>query len=257
MRSPALVALVALAAWLLSGCGVAVTAEVTVAAGGGGDVAVRIVLDEAAVSALDELDVDPTAEAEGAAAADPAWEVARAVPDGGGLEVLLSRSLDDARDAPAVLDDLVAGLTDADPALLVDLDLDVDPDGAVVADGEAGLRGPGRPVATRDDEPVGPDPDELTAALADVVDAGLVLRVPGPVRTSDAEVVDTSPGAGSTVRWELPVGEVRQVQLVADAPRWTDRPEVRVVAVAAAALLVVLLLVWLWRRRRRRRRVFS
>jgi hypothetical protein len=231
---------------VLTGCRLDVTAELTIARDGRTEAAIELAVDEATLAELDALGVDPTAELTAAARQAPGWEVIRERPEDGGLAVRLVRPSADAAAAAAAFRELTAGLVDDDPALVVDVEVEVDPDGAVRLEGEAGFRPPATPGATIDGEPVGPDATELAALTAEAVTARLVVRVPGPFVEHDADEVD-----GRTATWELPVGEPRPIRAVAAAP--TGPPTWVLVAVAATLLVVALAAItWWWVRRRRR-----
>ena len=246
---PALVCLLA-----LTGCRLDVTGELLVSRDGSGQAGLELQLDAEAVARLDELAVDPFAELTAAAVTAEDWEVTRTASDDGGLGVRLVTEAGDPDALTATFDELVADLADQDPALLVDLDLDVDDDGAAVLTGTAELRPPATAGARRDGEPVGPEGDELAALVADAVEARLVVGLPGPVVDHDADTV-TGGGmfglrGGQRLTWDVPVGEPRTINARSDAPA-----PVRPVVIAGgigAAVVIVGLLVWWWRRRRSR-----
>jgi hypothetical protein len=235
-----LVALAVLAA-LLAGCRLGVSAEVEVARDGSGTVALVVALDEDLLEELDALTVDPAAELSAAAAADPAWALERRTDDDGGLTLRLQREAADPDELTGALRDLTVGLRDEDPALVVDLDLEVDEDGAATLSGTLELRPPIGPGVVVD--------ETEAAALAELaessVDASLVVGFPGAVTASDADRVE-----GSTATWEVAPGEPRPVEARAAAP--TAWPVETVVAVLAGVLLVasVVVLVVVVRRRR-------
>ncbi|MEX0836580.1 MAG: hypothetical protein WD010_10840, partial [Nitriliruptor sp.] len=120
------------------------------------------------------------------------------------------------------------GLTDTDPALAVDLDLEVDDEGAAQLDGTVQLR-----------TPIGPGllTDEVTEAdlaelAARTVDAALVVTLPGPVTDHDADEID-----GSTLTWRVAPGDPRPVTAASAAPEGLT-PE-QVAALVGGALVLV------------------
>jgi hypothetical protein len=243
--SPVRATLFAVVVVLLAGCRLDVTGELTITRDGRADATVELAVDEATLAELDALGVDPTAELTAAASQAPGWEVTRERPEDGGLAVRLSRPSADAEAAADAFRALTAGLTDDDPALVVDVEVEVDDEGAVTLAGVAGFRPPATPGASIDGEPIGPYEDELAALTAEAVTARLVVRVPGTFVEHDADEID-----GRTAVWELAVGEPRPIRAVAAAP--TGPPAGLVVAVAAALLVVALAaLTWWWVRRRR------
>jgi hypothetical protein len=243
--SPVRVVLFAVLVVLLAGCRLDVTGELTIARDGRADATVELAVDESTLAELDALGVDPTAELTAAVSQAPGWEVTRERPEDGGLAIRLTRPSVDAAAAADAFRELTAGLTDDDPALVVDLEVEVDDEGAVQLQGTAGFRPPATAGASIDGDPVGPDEDELAALTAEAVTARLVVRVPGTFVEHDADEID-----GRTAVWELAVGEPRPIRAVAAAP--TGPPAGLVVAVAAALLVVALAaLTWWWVRRRR------
>jgi hypothetical protein len=228
---------------LLAGCELGVTTAVEVDRDGGGTVALALAADPELLAELDELAVDPTAEIEAAVAATDGWRVERRV-DHDGLRVTLSRSVASPDELTATLRELSAGLASEDPALELDLDLDVAADGASALAGTAGLRAPAGPGVLGD--PQLPDAGTMQQLTAAAVEPLLEVTLPGPVTEHDGDDLE-----GRTVRWQLPVGEQRTVGAAATAPSW---PSAELVAAGVAGGLVVLsaatLTVTLLRRRR-------
>jgi hypothetical protein len=228
---------------LLSGCRFDVAADLTIARDGGAAVGLELRVDPEALTRLDDLGVDPTAELAAAAGQVPDWEVTRTADEDGSLTVRLTRSTLDAASAAAALRELSAGLVEADPALVIDLDIEVDEDTAVRLDGTAQLRPPATAGVTVDGEPLGPDADTLARMTADAVDARFSVTVPGELQQHDADTVD-----GRTATWYLEAGEARRIHATASAPTDTTR-WLLAGGAAVLLLLVVGLLVW-WSRRR-------
>jgi hypothetical protein len=241
---PRPVALLALLAVLLAGCRLGVRAELDVARDGTGTAGVVLHLDAALLAELDELGVDPTAELSAAAAGVPSWQLSRRGADDGSLTVSLVREASTPDGLTAAFAELTEGLAETDPALLIDLELDVDDAGAATVSGTALLRPPAGPGLLLD------DPAEQAAFTEEVegaVDASLVISLPGPIERHDADEVDAS-----TLTWQLPVGEQRTVSAASGPPPWWAGTGWLIPA--AVLLLVVSLaaLVWVVVRRRAR-----
>jgi hypothetical protein len=203
-----------------------------------GRVAVAVVLraDPAALETLDGLGVDPTAEL-AAVGEVPGWTVTRTTDPDGGLQVRMEHERTDPATATAAMRELRAGLAAGDPALLVDLDLDVDEAGAADLSGRVQLRPAATPGATLDGEPLGPTGEELASLTAQAVEASLQVRFAGRVVDHDADAAD-----GGVLRWTVPVGEDRTVHARAAAPtRWRAwaLPATAGVALLLAAALTV------------------
>jgi hypothetical protein len=241
-RAPLLLLLAV--ALLVSGCRFDVAADLTISRDGAARATLELRADPEALTRLDVLEVDPTAELAAAAGQVPDWEVTRVTGEDGSLTVRLTRSTSDAASAADALRELGAGLADGDPALLLDLDIDVGEDGAVRLDGTAELRPPATAGVTVDGEPVGPDAGALARLTAEAVDASFSVTVPGELLQHDADTVD-----GRTATWILEAGEARRIQATASAP--TDTTLWLLAGGAAALLLLAVgVLVWWWRRRR-------
>jgi hypothetical protein len=164
---------------------------------GSGSAGVELYLDEALVRELDELGVDPAAELAAVTAEDPDWRLEREARDGG-LALRAVRA--DADDPAAALAELSEGLTDDDPGLFIDLDVDVDQEGRVEVQGSARLQGPVAPGVVDDaGEPLGPDAGRLRELTAAHVAGEVEVTLPGRVVAHDADQAD-----GSTMRWSLP-----------------------------------------------------
>lgn len=234
MLRPRSVALLVVLAVFLAGCRLGVRAEVEVERDGSGTAAVALHLDAALLDELDELGVDPTAELTAAAASVPSWELTRRRAEDGSLTVVLARGVRTPGGLSDAFTELTDGLAGSDPALLIDLEVEVDEGGASTVSGTAMLRPPAGPGLLLD------DPAEQAAFTDEVeraVDASLVVTLPGPIERHDADEVD-----GSTLTWQLPVGQQRDVSAVADPPPWWTGTGW---LVPGAALLLVLSLATL------------
>lgn len=121
------------AALVLAGCRLDVTAGLEVDRDGSGTAGLTVAVDRELLAELDALAVDPTADLEAVVAAqDPAdgWRVERRAGEDGGLVVAVSRPAATPDELTDALRDLAAGLSPQDPALVADLDLEVAADGA-------------------------------------------------------------------------------------------------------------------------------
>jgi hypothetical protein len=240
---PRPVALLALLAVLLAGCRLGIGAEVEVERDGSGTAAVAFDLDPELLDELDELGVDPTAELTAAASQVPEWDLIRTVDEDGSLQVTLTREAVDPDALTEAFEELTAGLTDDDPALLVDLDLAVDDEGAATLSGSAQLRPPVGPGVVLDDEAAA---TEFDARVAEAVDAVLTVTLPGPIEDDDADEVD-----GSTLTWRLPVGQERSVMATSAPPPWWSGTWLLVPGAALLIVLSLAALAWVVVRRRR------
>lgn len=200
---------------LLTGCRLDLSAEAVVDADGGGTVAIGAGFDAALLDELDALGVDPTAELEAAAASTAGWEAVRRLRDDGGLEVVATREVADVADIGGAFRELSAGLVDADPALLIDIEVTTDDDGGAQVLGTARLQPPATAGIRLDGVEVGPEATELAAIVARSVDAQLRIRFPGAVVDHDGARVEDR-----TVVWELPPGDAVPVRARAAAPGW-------------------------------------
>jgi hypothetical protein len=184
---------------LLAACELETRAVLDVQRDGSGSAGVELHLDEELVRELDELGVDPAAELAAVTAADPAWQLERGTRDGG---LVLRAVREDAEDPAAALAELSEGLTEDDPGLFIDLDVDVDEEGRIEVRGSARLQGPAAPGAVDDaGEPLGPDAGQLRELTAAHATGEIEVTLPGRVVGHDADQAD-----GSTMRWSLPPG---------------------------------------------------
>jgi hypothetical protein len=95
----------------------------------------------------------------------------------------------------------------------LDLDIELGRRGEVDVTGTATVSPPRTTGVLLDGVPLGPADAELAALTAAAVRAVLVIAVPGRVVAHDADRID-----GRRLEWDVPVGSVRSVTLVADAP---------------------------------------
>jgi len=231
--------LLALAALLplLAGCRVGVTADATIDARGGGELAVRVRIDGATLRELDALGIDPGLEV--AAALDPAsgWRSSREVDADGGLVLTHQHAFRDGAELSALFAALAAEVAPDDPALRLDVRVATDRRGAVALVGRAGLSPPGTAGLLVDGVPVGPAGAELAAATAAAVQGTLRVAVPGPVLGHDGDRA-----SGGVVEWDLPVGSQRPVRLESGPAGWWRLlplgPLLGVLAGAGGAMLI-------------------
>jgi hypothetical protein len=239
-------ALVAALALLLTGCRLDLTASAAVSRDGSGTAAVEFLLDEALLDELDAIGVDPTVELEAAAVEAEGWTLERRAVDEG-LIVALRHDVADAAGFGDAFRSLGQGLSDADPALLIDVEVGIDDEGASTVAGTVAFRPPATAGASLDGEPIGPDASRLAELTRETVVARLVVTLPGAIEQHDADAQD-----GRTVSWVVPVGEQRSVAARAAAPTLLDAIDLRWALPALVLVLAtVLVLVTSLRRRRR------
>lgn len=248
-RRPGILVLAVLAL-VASGCRLAVTTEVDVAADGAADLALQLRLDGSLLAELDRLGVDPTLDVDAALAGDDGWRRDRRIDDDGGLVLRFTRRAADPQELSSLLADLADGVPADAPALELDLAVVPGARGAMTIEGRAGVRPPTTIGARRDGVPVGPAGPALAALVDEVVEATLVMTLPGPVLEHDADRVD-----GRTLTWELPVGPGRSIRAVGGpAPWWSVLTRVpREAAAALTVLATAAALVVVGRRARARR----
>lgn len=232
--------LLGLAALVVAGCELSTAATLEVQRDGSGRAGLTFHLDAALVDELDGLGIDPTAELTAIVAAEEDWTLQRRQRESG-VEITVSRQADDPAALTEVLREVTAGLSAQDPAVEADLDLDVADDGSARLEGQVTMRAPAGPGVLDDPEL---DAEAMEDLVAEHVRAELQVTLPAPPERSDADHVD-----GSTLRWEVPVGEA--VQVSASSPP----PGVAVAEVGLVVGAVVLLgatvggVLWGWRRK--------
>ncbi len=232
-----------LTAVLLAGCRLDLAAVADLETDGSGTLALTIRLDDALLTELDGLAIDPTLEVTALARELDGWELERTVDEQAAITVTLSRTFDDPAEVGDAFRALAGGLAPEDPALLVDVDLAVDDQGGARLAGEVGFRPPATGGAQIDGEVLGPDAAELAALTADVVRPQLTVTLPGPVEDHDADRLE-----GRTVSWAVPIGETRTVAATSMPPGIHEQPWVWATVVG---VLLVLGVTWLALRRRR------
>lgn len=244
MRHRRTLAALAAIAVLATGCKLDLTLDVRLMEDGAAQVALLADVDAALLAELDGLGVDPTAELV-AAAADSGWEIDRRPRDDGGVTIALTRALAEAAEVGPALRELGAGLDDVDPALLVDLEADVDAADGARVEGTALLRPPSSAGMRLDGLAVGPDAEALAALTEEALDAQLRIEVPG-------SVLDRRGGRmeGRTAVWELPVGVPVEIGLQSAAPAWWQRTWVLWASGGAGGLVLIAIVAAVLRRRR-------
>lgn len=231
--------LVALVAVLATSCQLSLATDVAVDPDGSGTLEVAVAVDDELGRLLADAGVDLTlglAEADAAAAGWELEEVAR----GDGREVRLRTSFDEPSELGRMVEELHAGLDAEDPAILDDVELRRDEEGATTFTARAGLALPTTPGATGTG--VTFDADDLADVLArdggSAVRYDLRLTLPGRPLDHDADA-----RRGRTLTWSLPIGELREVRATAAPPSdrtWLLVGATFVVSAAAAAVVVVL-----------------
>lgn len=250
-----------LLALAVAGCRLEVVGTVHVHADGAADAALVLAFDAELLAQLGELGVDPLAQVE-AALAGSAWQLASETPSVGTLTLRAQREVA-AHEVGDLLRELTSALSPTDPALLVDIDVTVDDAGVAVA-GAAGLRPPATAGAVLDGQPIGPAGADMRALVESGVRAALTLTLPGQLVEHDADHRTGDRHVGTTLTWELPVGDLRPVTARAVPPGEADvglgvvvgyvwaSTASRVILGAASIGLVAV--VWLLVRERRLRR---
>jgi hypothetical protein len=246
-RTPAghlgVLAVLACAAVLLAGCRLDLLADAVLEADGSGSVAIEATFDDELLAELEELGVDPTVELEATAAAE-GWRTSRTATDAGGLRVTLARDVATPDELGATLRELSDGLRDEDPALLVDIEVAVDDEGAATLEGTGRFRVPATAGATLDGEPVGPSDDELASIVDRAVVSVFRVTLPGTITTHDGDQLQ-----GRTVSWELTPAP-RTIAARSAPPGFLATLDLPLVLAGVAVVLLLLggVLVWSWRR---------
>lgn len=235
-----MLALVSLAA---VGCRLDLTAGAQLDGNGTGTATLAIRMDDALLTELDELAIDPTIEITAAAGEADGWTLERTVDDEQAITVLLRADVTDPAALGDAFRDLTSGLDADDPGLFVDIEVAMDADGAAAMDGTVSFRAPSTAGVVVDGEPFGPDADALQALTADTVMPRLELTLPGTVVAHDGDQLD-----GRTVAWDVPIDEVRNVSAASESPAIYQEPWAWVAI--TGSLVVVGAVVLLLRRRR-------
>lgn len=228
------------------GCRLDLTAGAELHGNGTGAATLAIRMDDALLTELDELAIDPTIEITAAAGEADGWTIERTVDDEDAITILLATEVTDPAELGEVFRDLTSGLGEDDPGLFVDIEVVMTADGAATMDGTVAFRAPRTAGVLVDGEPFGPDADGLQALTAEVVVPRLELTLPGSVVAHDGDALD-----GRTVAWDVPIDEVRNVSAVAESPAIYQ--EAWVWLAVSGALIVLGTLVLMLRRRRRAR----
>ncbi|MFO7778683.1 MAG: hypothetical protein R6V28_10040 [Nitriliruptoraceae bacterium] len=240
--------LLAVCVVVLTGCRLDVVAPITLHADGTSTAGLTARFDPRLLAELDALGVDPTAELSAAVAAEEAWSLTRTRDEDGALTVAVRRDVPDDAELAATYAALSSGLAAEDPALELALEVDRDEQGGVRLSGTGSFRPPLGVGLEVDGAAVGEDAEALAAMMAEAVEVGLEVRMPGVVTAHDGVAMDAS-----TVRVDLEPGVERRFAIRSDpAPWWASLP------IGPAALLVgvgltavVLGLVAVFARRRR------
>lgn len=235
--------IVALLALLTSACQLSLATDIGVEADGSGSLELAVAVDEELAQLLDDAGADLTLGLDDAEAAAPDWEVEE-VEDVAGRELRFRATFDEPAELAALVDELHADLGPEDPAILRDVELEVDAEGRVDFAAEAGLALPTTTGATGDG--VTFDAEDLTALIeregGRVARYDLRLELPGRPRAHDADARE-----GRTLTWSLPVGEMRSVRATSEPP--ADRTWLLVGASFLVSGVAALLAVVALRRR--------
>lgn len=235
--------LLAIGMVLLSGCRLDVVAGADVAADGSATVSLSLRMDDALLDELDELAIDPSVEIQALATELEDWSLDRSVDDEQAVTLTLSREVDDPAEIGGAFRGLADGLASRDPALLLDVDVQVDDEGAATVSGGAAFRPPASAGAELDGEPLGPEADELAELTETALYPRLELTLPGQIQEHDADQVD-----GRTLTWEVPIGTTRELSATSEPPGLLETTWLWV-AIGGGVVLLLGLIVWLVRRR--------
>lgn len=236
----------------LAGCRLGVREEVAVAADGSGSLALTFELDPELAGLLEDAGVEleddlPAVEADG-------WEVGSEVLEDGTERVRIATGFADPAELRARVEELHGGLDEDDPALLRDVELEVDERGAASFAAQAGLELPDTAGASGTGVAVtGEDLERIVAEGGeDVLTVELAVTLPGRPTTHDADVV-----SGRTMSWRIEPGTLVAVSAASAPPTVLDRyGDLAMVGAGVAATLILLAWGLLEARRRRRRRMF-
>lgn len=234
---PRLLGVLVLLAVLTSACQLSLATDIGIGADGAGTLEVAVAIDDELRQLLDDAGVDLTLGLAEADAAASDWEVEE-VARGDGREVRLRTTFAEPAELGRRVEELHAGLDEADPAVLADVALEVDEEGRVLFTADAGLRLPTTTGATGDG--VTFDADDLDALLEREGGAAarydLRLTLPGRPVAHDADA-----RRGRTLTWTLPIGEMRTIRASSEPPSdrtWILVGATFVVSAAAATVLV-------------------
>ncbi|MBW3659710.1 MAG: hypothetical protein KY457_13810 [Actinobacteria bacterium] len=235
-----------LLAVLASACQLSLATDIGVAADGSGTLEVAVAIDDELGRLLDDAGVDLTLGLAEADAAASDWELEE-VERGEGREVRLRTTFDEPAELGRRVEELHAGLSDADPAVLSDIELEVDEEGRARFTGEAGLRLPTTAGATGDGVTFdGEDLAELVEREGGAA-ARYDLRLTLPGRPIDH---DADARRGRTLTWSLPIGDMQPVRATSEPP--SDRTWLLVGATFLVSAVATTVLVAGTRRRGRR-----
>ncbi|MFO7961371.1 MAG: hypothetical protein R6U94_10535 [Nitriliruptoraceae bacterium] len=240
--------LLAVSVVVLSGCRLDVVAPITLHADGTSTAGVSARFDPRMLAELDALGVDPTAELSAAVAAEEAWSLTRTRDEDGALTVAIRREVADDAELAATYAALSSGLAAGDPALELALEVDRDEEGGVTLSGTGHFRPPLGTGLEVDGVPVGEDAEALAALVAEAVEVGIEVRMPGVVAAHDGVALDRS-----TVRVDLEPGVERRFSIRSDPPPWWDSlpvgPAVLLAGVGLSAVVLGIVVLLVRRRR--------
>lgn len=237
-----MLAVLALVSLAVVGCRLELTAGAQLEGNGTGAATLAIRLDDALLTELDELAIDPTIEITAAAGEADGWTLERTVDDEQAITLLLVAEVTDPAALGDAFRDLASGLAEDDPGLFVDIEVAMNADGAAAMDGTVSFRAPSTAGVVVDGDPFGPDADDLRELTAEAVVPRLELTLPGTVVAHDGDDLD-----GRTVGWDVPIDEVREVSAASESPAIYQEPWVWIAITGSLVALGALVLL---RRRR-------
>lgn len=245
MRSRSILSVLLLAV-LASGCQLSLATDIGIAADGSGTLEVAVAVDDELGRLLDDAGVDLSLGLAEADAVATDWELEELDRDGG-REVRLRTTFSEPAELAARIEELHAGLDEADPALMSDVELRVDEQGRATFAADAGLRLPTTTGATGDG--VTFDVEDLEELLRREGGAAarydLRLTLPGRPTAHDADA-----RSGRTLTWTLPIGQMRAVRAASEPP--ADRTWLLLAATFLVSAATATVLVTASRRRGRR-----
>lgn len=239
---------VACLALLASACQLSLASDIAVSADGSGSFELAVAVDEELAELLSDAGVDLALGLDDAQATATGWQVEE-VDEAPGRELRFRTGFDSPDELGALVEELHAGLGEADPAVLRDVHLEVADDGSARFRADAGLQLPTTTGVSGD--AVAFDAEDLAALLeeegARAARYDLRLELPGRPSEHDADARE-----GRTLVWSLPIGEMRSIEARSE-PTGSDRTGLLLATTFLVSAAVAVLAVVLTRRRRARR----
>lgn len=234
-RRRRLVAALPLVVVLLTGCELRADVDVAVDDSGGGTLAVTLQADEALRRSARATGADPLAALTAAGRQAPGWRVRG--PDAEGV-VTLATTFDDPEELERISTQFARAVATPELQPLGPMQL-------VMGDDTVTLRGSAGLAVTDAVRDIGYSPARARAVVADSVRLEIGAQMPGEVlQTNAAQRQDAR-----SVRWVIPAGGQRQLQVVSARP-WTVARVARLLITPAGLLVLViglaLVLGWRW-----------